>query len=144
MNTVVFKVHGFTALISVTLMALLTTSIPTPLVQEDLLREIELIMKDLEYLHSRGVDVGLVIDLLNKAISEYSSGSIEKAREYLEEAKRRVESLKMEAESTYIKIIAIKAVTVASLASIPPLIYFILPRLYLYLWFKLHRKWIVR
>jgi len=142
-NAAVLKVNRFAALMPVTLIALLTTSIPIILAQGDMLREVESIMKDLEYLHSRGVDVGPVVDLLNKAVSEYSNGSFEKAYEYIEEARRRVESLKMEAESTYIKIMVVKAVTVASLASIPLLTYFMLPRLYLYLWFKLHRKWIV-
>lgn len=143
MNAAVLKVNRFAALMPVTLIALLTTSIPIILAQGDMLREVESIMKDLEYLHSRGVDVGPVVDLLNKAVSEYSNGSFEKAYGYIEEARRRVESLKVEAESTYIKIMVVKAVTVASLASIPLLTYFMLPRLYLYLWFKLHRKWIV-
>ncbi|MEM2848636.1 MAG: hypothetical protein QXM79_07705 [Zestosphaera sp.] len=133
-----------TTLALVVFAGLLITSLPACLAQEDLLSEVESIMKDLEYLHSRGVDVGLVVDLLNRAISEYFGGDVRVARTHLEEARRAVEDLKAGAESTYFRIIAVKTATVACLASIPLVVYFALPRLYLYLWFKLHRKWVVR
>lgn len=122
----------------------LVASLPACLAQEGVLGEIESMMKDLEYLHSRGVDVERVVDLLNKAISEYVSGDVTAARTYLEEAKKVVESLKIEAEPTHARIIAVKTVIVACLVSIPLMIYFILPRLYLYLWFRFRKKWVVR
>ncbi|MFN3268655.1 MAG: hypothetical protein ACK416_05300 [Zestosphaera sp.] len=124
-------------------MVLLVTSAPVLLAQEDVLAGVELLMRDLEYLSSRGVDVESVVDLLNKAIDEYVSGDVEKASAYLDEARKIVDVLKAGAESTYSAIVVAKTLTVVGLVLIPVIVYFMLPRLYLYLWFRLRRKWVV-
>ncbi|MEM1642754.1 MAG: hypothetical protein QXI85_08215 [Desulfurococcaceae archaeon] len=112
--------------------------------ENSVLNEIENLMSELEYLHSRGLRVDDVVDLLNKAIGEYSRGNTQSAIAYLEEAKQRVVYLKPVAEKVYLEILITRGLTVAILASIPILIYFVLPRVYLYVWFKLHRRWIIR
>ncbi|MEM1879113.1 MAG: hypothetical protein QXJ18_05060 [Desulfurococcaceae archaeon] len=112
--------------------------------ENSVLNEIENLMSELEYLHSRGLCVDDVVDLLNKAIGEYSRGNTQSAIAYFEEAKQRVFYLKPVAERVYLEILITRGLTVAILASIPILIYFVLPRVYLYVWFKLHRRWIIR
>ncbi|MEM4869109.1 MAG: hypothetical protein QW081_01750 [Desulfurococcaceae archaeon] len=112
--------------------------------ENSVLNEIENLISELEYLHSRGLCVDDVVDLLNKAIEEYSRGNTQSAIAYLEEAKQRVVYLKPVAERVYLEILITRGLTVAILASIPLLIYFVLPRVYLYVWFKLHRRWIIR
>lgn len=118
--------------------------IPQYVVGKDVYTEVTYFVKDLEDLHSMGVDVGLVIDLLNKAMEEYRRGKVAEAQRYLDEARRIIDELKLVAESVYLKALVVKIATVGSLAVLPVAVYLILPRMYLYLWFKLHRKWIVR
>lgn len=48
------------------------------------------------------------------------------------------------AGETYSRLLLLKATTVALLASIPIAVYLLLPRAYLYLWFRVRRKWVVR
>lgn len=112
--------------------------------QENIPREVEVLMRDLEYLHSKGVNVDEVVDLLNKALDEYGKNNTQRALEYFKEAKQRINSLKAEAQYTYMTVLITKALTVVSLISIPLLLYLLLPKVYLYIWFKLHRNWIVR
>lgn len=132
------------ALALVLFAAVITALVPIGSSQVDFATEIELAVRELEYLYSRGVDVEQPIELLNKAISEYSSGRLESAYMHLQEAKRLISDLKLEEGSVYALAMATKAATVLALASIPIALYIGLPRLYLYLWYKLHRKWIVR
>jgi hypothetical protein len=51
-----------------------------------------------------------------------------------------VEKLKNNAPSLILYMNASKALLVALLASMPLIVYILLPRLYLYLWFKTRRK----
>ncbi|MEM0326482.1 MAG: hypothetical protein QW721_00820 [Desulfurococcaceae archaeon] len=132
-----------TVLFSLMLIALFMLAIQLE-AENSVLNEIENLMSELEYLHSRGLCVDDVVDLLNKAIEEYSRGNTQSAIAYLEEAKQRVVYLKPVAERVYLEILITRGLTVAILASIPILIYFVLPRVYLYVWFKLHRRWIIR
>ncbi|MEM4596832.1 MAG: hypothetical protein QXG54_06025 [Desulfurococcaceae archaeon] len=132
-----------TVLFSLMLIALFMLAIQLE-AENSVLNEIENLMSELEYLHSKGLCVNDVVDLLNKAIKEYSRGNTQSAIAYLEEAKQRVVYLKPVAERVYLEILITRGLTVAILASIPLLIYFVLPRVYLYVWFKLHRRWIIR
>ncbi|MEM2014481.1 MAG: hypothetical protein QXJ16_03355 [Desulfurococcaceae archaeon] len=132
-----------TVLFSLMLIALFMLAIQLE-AENSVLNEIENLMSELEYLHSRGLCVDDVVDLLNKAIEEYSRGNTQSAIAYFEEAKQRVVYLKPVAERVYLEILITRGLTVAILASIPILIYFVLPRVYLYVWFKLHRRWIIR
>lgn len=100
-------------------------------------------MKDLEYLHGKGLEVKPVVEALNKAIEAYYKDNVAEANEYLKKARHLVEELKPVAETVYLVNLLTKACTVATLASVPLIVYLVLPRLYLHLWFASHRKWIV-
>lgn len=117
---------------------------PVLCAQEELQGEIASIMRDLEYLHSKGLEVKPIIEILNKAIETYYEGNIAEAREYLKKARYLVEELKPVAETVYLINLLTKVCTAAALASVPLIVYFALPRLYLYLWFVSHKKWVVR
>lgn len=112
--------------------------------QGDFVESVVLIVRDLEYLNSRGVDVSSVVVELNRAIEFYSGNNYEEAYSCLNKARSLVEELKYNAESAFMGLLLIKALTVAILGSLPLLVYTLLPRAYLYLWFKFHKKWVVR
>lgn len=135
----------FVMYVSMILTLLITPLLnPQHVVGRDIYMEITYFMKDLEDLHRMGVNVGLVVDLLNKAMGRYREGDEAEAQRYLDEARRVINELKLIAESVYFKALVTKMITVGLLASLPIAVYLILPRMYLYIWFRLHRRWIVR
>lgn len=106
--------------------------------------EIGSLMRDLEYLHERGVNVSPIVYQLNKAIESYRSGDLESSLSHIHEARALIERYRGEAESIYMSILVMKMVMLIALFSIPLIVYLLLPRVYLYIWFKLHKKWVVR
>ncbi|MEL9999719.1 MAG: hypothetical protein QXY82_00145 [Desulfurococcaceae archaeon] len=139
MVTLVYK-YCLLAMLLLTFLLLVT---PVSRAQEGFPDEIASVMRDLEYLHSRGLDLEPVIEALNKAIEAYYKNDVAEAREYLERAKHLVEELKPVAETVHLVNLLTRICTVIALASIPLVVYFALPRLYLYLWFTSRKKWIV-
>jgi hypothetical protein len=94
-------------------------------------------------LYSKGLDVSDVIEKLNRAIVLYEENRSEEAIRLVEEARSLIDDMSRVADRVYYTNMALKAITVTALASIPVLVYFLLPRAYLYLWFKSRRKWLV-
>jgi outer membrane PBP1 activator LpoA protein len=94
-------------------------------------------------LYSKGLDVSSVVEKLNRAIVLYEENRPEEAARLVEEAGSILNDMSRVADRVYYTNMALKAVTVTALASIPILVYFLLPRAYLYLWFKSRRKWLV-
>lgn len=117
--------------------------IPPSYAQAEFQDEIASIMRDLEYLHSKGLDVKPVIETLNNAVKAYYESNVVYAHECLEKAKQLVRELKSVAENVYLANLVTKTCTVTALASLPLIVYFALPRAYLYLWFTFRRKWVV-
>lgn len=138
----VILVHKYLVLVVLTLLNFLLIASPLH-AQREFEDEIASIMRDLEYLHGKGLDVEPVIKTLNKAIEVYYENNVVEAHEYLEKAKHLVEELKSTAETVYLTSLLTKTCIVTALASTPLVVYLVLPRLYLYLWFKSRRKWIV-
>jgi len=94
-------------------------------------------------LYSKGLDVNIIIEKLNNAVVLSEQGSIEEAKKVLSEVRSLIVDMNAVADSIYFTNILIKGVTVASLVAIPVLVYTLLPRVYLYLWFKSKKKWLV-
>jgi hypothetical protein len=94
-------------------------------------------------LYSKGLNVSDVIEKLNRAIVLYEENRPDEATRLVEEARSLIDDMSRVADRVYYTNMALKAITVTALASIPVLVYFLLPRAYLYLWFKSRRKWLV-
>jgi hypothetical protein len=126
--------------------ALLLLAMSTPLVVQssDFDSEVGVLVEEAGKLYSKGVDVTMVIEKLNNAIALYESGRVDEAYAALSEARSMIMDLSSVADQVYYYNTLVKAVTVAVLAVIPIAIYLLLPRIYLYVWFKTRRKWIVR
>jgi len=116
-----------------------------PVVQgSDFDSEVGVLVEEAGRLYSKGVDVAVVIEKLDNAIALYESGRVDEAYAALSEARSMIMDLSSVADRVYYYNTMVKAVTVAVLAVIPIAIYLLLPRIYLYVWFKTRRKWIVR
>ena len=116
-----------------------------PVVQgSDFDSEVGVLVEEAGKLYSKGVDVTMVIEKLDNAIALYESGRVDEAYAALSEARSMIMDLSSVADQVYYYNTLVKAVTVAVLAVIPIAIYLLLPRIYLYVWFKTRRKWIVR
>ncbi len=89
------------------------------------------------------VDVSSILDRLNYVDKLIKSGQCSKALDELAELSNNVKILKENAYSIKLRYELTRYSLVAFLLSIPVLVYFLLPRLYLYIWYRTHRKWIV-
>lgn len=95
-------------------------------------------------LEAKNVDTSLVVELINEAVEKYQEGDDTSALQILGEVDSLLDSLERSADQVYYQYVFSKAIIVIVLALIPILVYTLLPRIYLYLWFKTRRKWIVR
>lgn len=134
--------YAYTVYIALLLVLVLSA---LPVVQgSDFDSEVGVLVEEAGRLYSKGVDVAVVIEKLDNAIALYESGRVDEAYAALSEARSMIMDLSSVADRVYYYNTMVKAVTVAVLAVIPIAIYLLLPRIYLYVWFKTRRKWIVR
>lgn len=98
----------------------------------------------LNTLRGKGVNVDDALVLLDKAVKAAQAGDTAGANGYLSRVEEEVRLLEAGAWSTYIWGSTVKYLTVAVLAVIPVAVYTLLPRLYVYAWYRLRRKWVVR
>ncbi|MCY0867820.1 MAG: hypothetical protein OWQ48_01110 [Desulfurococcus sp.] len=95
-------------------------------------------------LEDKGVNVSGVIALLDRAAKYIDAGRYEDAERLLSEAEGVLAGLEEESNTVYLGNLIVKGVEAAIIASIPLAVYFLLPRFYIYTWFKLKRRWLVR
>jgi hypothetical protein len=95
-------------------------------------------------LYMKGVNVTDVVKKLDEVVELYERGDIDRARDILNDTEVEVLELEKIADNVYRSIVISKAITIAFLVSIPVAVYYFLPRVYLYIWFKLRRRWLVR
>lgn len=94
-------------------------------------------------LAKQGIDVSSIVDKLGKALEMINSGRVDEASSLLSEVREQVRTLEDATPRIVFVNNLVKWSIVALLASIPILLYFLLPRLYLYLWYRARRKWVV-
>ncbi|MEZ0290293.1 MAG: hypothetical protein ABWJ42_04310 [Sulfolobales archaeon] len=102
------------------------------------------VIRDLEYLYSRYVDVDPLIRDLNRAISAYESDNYSDYTMILRSVENNISILKSSAERIYFEHMIRVYGIVIGIGLVPLLIYTLLPRAYLYLWYRYRRKWVVR
>lgn len=95
-------------------------------------------------LAQQGVDVSDAVDMLKEVHSYLEENRAVDAARLLNVTRLRIDALEREAPKIIVLNNLRKGVAVAALASIPILTYFLLPRLYLYLWYKSRRGWLVK
>ncbi len=106
-------------------------------------REVGSLVQQLEQLYSAGVDVDPLVRDLDRAVKLYENGHRDSAITILKEIRERIELLKSRAPEIALRKRIALGIEVGALASIPLLVYFVLPRIYLLLWYRARRKWLV-
>jgi hypothetical protein len=84
------------------------------------------------------------VRLLDNAVKAFEDGNYSEAFRLLNASLNRIAELEAVADRIYMLNLFTKALIIAILTAIPLLIYVFLPRLYLYLWFRSRRRWVVR
>ena len=110
----------------------------------DIDNDVGSIIRDLEYLYSKHVDISSIVQELNQAIKLWEQGEKDKALEILKNIKKEIQKLKSIANDIDLQYRIVKYIKIGIIISIPILIYFLLPRAYLYIWYRTRRKWIIR
>ena len=127
---------------AIMLLLLLLVVLPVVL-SSDFDSEISILVERTNELYSKGLNVTIILEKLNYAITLYEEGSVEEASVLLREVESFIEDMSITASNVYLVNMVKKVVTIIVLAAIPVIVYFLLPRLYLYVWYKTRRKWIV-
>ncbi|MEM0352355.1 MAG: hypothetical protein QW459_05190 [Sulfolobales archaeon] len=91
----------------------------------------------------KGVETGEVEELLASTIESIESGDYDRALKLMSEVERHLLVLEREAGFIVLTKNLVKYGTAALLLSIPLLVYLLLPRLYIYLWYETRRNWVV-
>jgi hypothetical protein len=105
------------------------------------------VYKDVVELGKLGIDVSGLVSKLSVAldlISDGSPDSLSKAESLINDVRSEVYRLKSEANYYIMYRSLYKYLVVAVLVLIPLAIYYLLPRIYLIIWFRLRRRWVVR
>ncbi len=100
-----------------------------------------------EELSSEGMNVSLIVSELNDVltlIEENTTESLTKAMDRLRDIELEVSELRGELPSFKFWRDVTLVTKVAILASIPILTYLLLPRVYISLWLKYRRRWVVK
>ncbi len=130
-----------TRLLLVFLVALLLSPV---LKAEEVDKEIGSILKDINYLYEKGVNVDELIKKLNQALKLIEEGNKKKAENIISEVKEEITKLKLIADEVYLRKTIILYSELALILSIPILVYLLLPRIYLHLWYKYRREWVIK
>jgi hypothetical protein len=128
----------------ITLLLILSSTAILPVVfSSDFDSEIGVLVEKAGELYSKGLNITVVLGKLNRAIALYEEGDVEDANMLLSEVNSLIGDMRVLADRVYLVNMVIKVVTVLVLAVIPLAVYFLLPRIYLYVWYKTRRKWIL-
>ncbi|MEM4498546.1 MAG: hypothetical protein QXH57_00320 [Sulfolobales archaeon] len=105
------------------------------------------IYKELVELSTLGIDVSDLIKELSvilELMDDGSNESITKAESLLKDIRTRLEILKSKASYEILYVNLIKYSSITLLALIPVATYLLLPRVYLKVWFKVRKRWVIR
>jgi len=102
------------------------------------------LMSSLEYLSSRGIDVRNLTRSLDLAVKLYEANRTEEALAALANLSAQVQALVPLAEEVHLRATVARYLSAAAILSLPAVTYVAVPRVYLYVWYRLHRGWVVR
>ncbi len=110
---------------------------------EDLDELVGPLIRDLEELQRRHVDVRVLVEELDKAITLWDSGDRGEALRIIEDVRVEISKLKAESSRVYAIHVSKLALEILVLLATPIAFYTLFPRVYLWLWFHSRRNWIV-
>lgn len=102
------------------------------------------VLEWLDYLESRGVDVGDLVKELDNAVRLMEAGRVDEARRVIDKVIERISELNATASTTYIIGCATRILTLAAILSLPIIAYYTIPRINMLLWYWFRRRWVVR
>lgn len=126
------------------LVLILTSMFASIAISESFDQDVGRIVKSLDHLYSKGIDVRKLVEELNKAVKLYYSGHPKEAYRIITDIEEKVRRLNQVANNVWLVKCLIKGLEAAALLSIPIATYFGLPRIYLYLWYRFRKKWLVK
>jgi hypothetical protein len=94
-------------------------------------------------LASQGIDVGEVVGYLSKSLELLEAGRYGEAFEEMVRAEDVVARLELSAGGVVMRGMLVKYGATAVLALLPVAIYLLLPRVYVYAWYRARRRWVV-
>ncbi|MEM4849033.1 MAG: hypothetical protein QXM55_05305 [Ignisphaera sp.] len=125
--------------ISILLVTCSTISI-TAICVDDLYSEFLDLYVEVAKLAQQGIDVSNLVEKLMEAHEALTS-----SRSFnLSVIKAEIDNIKRDAPKIILYKNIVKGFSVGGLISIPILIYLFLPRVYLYIWYKSRRRWVVK
>lgn len=101
------------------------------------------IVKNLESLYSSYVNISRAIELTHMLITSCDMGNTNSSASLVDEIYKEINRLRRVSGAKYIEVVSSKIAVGISILSMPFLIYFLLPKIYLYIWFKTRRRWLV-
>ena len=91
----------------------------------------------------KGINVSQYVINLDKALQLLEANKSEEALELMSRVEADLRELESRADNIVLTQTLSKYATAVAILSIPILVYFLLPRLYVYAWFKSRRRWVI-
>ena len=110
---------------------------------DPLLQEAMDLLSRIQELDRMEVNVSSLVHELNASIALLQEGRRAEAQKLLDDLNERVNQYESTAAGHYLRVRLYRFLTVGILLSIPVLFYLLFPRIYLYLWFRWRRRWII-
>jgi len=98
----------------------------------------------LQALSEKGINVSSLTSELNEAVSMLQDGEVDTALNLLDRVESEVRGLEATADSYYMYSTIARYARVVAVLSTPVLFYLLFPRIYIYIWFKTRKRWIMR
>lgn len=100
--------------------------------------------REVAVLGKKGLNVSVLVEKLSRALTLINEGRLDDALSLIDEVNGDLRVLKEEEEYTLLTKNVYKAVSILLIGSIPVLFYIAFPRLYLEIWFRMRKRWIVK
>lgn len=100
--------------------------------------------REIVYFAKNGLEVSHLVGKLDKVLELMHRGDNNIAREILVEIEQDVKKLRSEAPNAILYKRISKSIIIGLLVLIPITFYVLFPRIYLCIWFKTRRKWVVK
>jgi len=101
-------------------------------------------LKKLQILSEKGINVSKLVEELNEVVMIVQRGDLESARIKLVTIEDEILKLEAEADRYYIVSTIMRYAKVVGILVIPIIFYLLFPRIYLYIWFRSRRRWVLK
>jgi len=91
----------------------------------------------------KGINVSQYVTVLKNVLQLLEANRSEEAMELMIGIEANLSELESKADNIVFSQTVIKYATAAAILSLPALVYLLLPRLYVYVWFKSRKRWVL-